>query len=207
MSIRVECEGITKSFDSVKSVFKDINLVINPGDSISVTGPNGSGKSTFLKIMTGIIRPTNGKIKYFAGDKLLNKDEFKQYFGFVAPYLNLYEEFTPVELIKIYSKIRRKDYQRETAIELLKQFKLYDHRLRQVREYSSGMKQRMKFILALLHDPQCLFFDEPSTNLDEEGISQVESVLNRFKEENKMIVIATNDKREKSYCEREFSII
>lgn len=207
MSIKIECRNITKSFDSVSSVFEKIDLEIRSGNTLAVTGPNGSGKSTFLKIITGLIKPTKGELAYFLNDNKITKDEFKLHFGFVAPYLNLYEEFTPVELIRLYAKIRQEEVNRESAIDLLKKFKLYDHRLRQVREFSSGMKQRMKYIVALLHDPGCLFLDEPSTNLDEEGISNVEAYIERFKDEGKMVAVATNDKREKSLCDREFSVL
>lgn len=206
MKLEINCIDIAKTFSSTNYIFENVNLKIKTGDCLAVTGHNGSGKSTLLKIISGILNQTKGKVEYSGNGQNIYKDNFKSYYGFVAPYLNLYEEFHPVEHLKIFSKIRDIPFEQEYYKELLHRFKLFDSRRKLIGEYSSGMKQRMKFVLALQHKPQILFLDEPTSNLDEEGISTVNSIINEFIVEKKIIIMATNEEREKSLCNKYFSL-
>lgn len=207
MKLLIDCNNISKAFSSVNYVFKDINLKINSGDVIAITGYNGSGKSTLIKIISGILKQTHGSIKYFKNNESINKDEFKKYYGFVAPYLNLYEEFHPVEHLKLFARIRKIDFDKDYYISLLKQFNIFEARRKLIRDFSSGMKQRMKFVLALQHKPEILFLDEPTSNLDEEGIESVNNLVKKFKSVNKIVIMATNEEREKKLCNKYYSLL
>jgi ABC-type multidrug transport system ATPase subunit len=206
MDIQINSTKISKAFSSSKFIFENIDLNLVSGDCIAITGHNGSGKSTLLKILSGILKQTKGKVEYFESGKKINKDEFKVIYGFVAPYLNLYEEFHPVEHLKIFSKIKDIDFDTEYYKELLHRFNLFEARRKPIRDFSSGMKQRMKFIMSLQHRPSVLFLDEPTSNLDEEGIKTVNEIVQEFKKDNKLIIMATNESREKALCNKFYSL-
>lgn len=206
MNIKIKCTELSKTFSSTNYIFENINLEIASGDCIAITGHNGSGKSTLLKIISSILKQTNGTVEYFFDENIVTKDEFKATIGFVAPYLNLYEEFHPVEHLKLFSKIKDIEFETEYYKELLNRFKLFKARRKPIREFSSGMKQRMKFILALQHRPDVLFLDEPTSNLDEEGIATVNEVVKEFIKDNKIVIMATNEEREKALCNKFHSL-
>lgn len=192
----IEAGGITKYFSYGRYIFKDINLTISNGDCIAITGENGSGKSTLIKILSHIIQPSSGKIQIKINEKLLKEDDFFHHFGFVSPYLILYEEFSPVEHFKITEDMKSVEYNEELALDLLRRFKLLDKMHEHIRTYSSGMKQRIKYIQALLGEPKVLFLDEPFTNLDSDGIEIVREIMRAHLEKGGALVIASNDERE-----------
>lgn len=206
MNISIKATQLAKAFSSAKYIFDEVNIELKFGDTLAITGHNGSGKSTLLKILSGILKQSKGDIKYYKDSSEITKDEFKTHYGFVAPYLNLYEEFNPVEHLKLFSKIRDIQFDTEYYKYLLKRFKLFEARRKPIRDFSSGMKQRMKFIMSIQHKPEILFLDEPTSNLDEEGIATVNELIKEFKSENKMVIMATNEVREKELCNKFYSL-
>jgi heme exporter protein A len=122
-----------------------------------------------------------------------------QHVGFVAPYLNMYEEFSGKENLRIISNIR--NLAGDTAAEaqkLLKEFGIFERRNDDVRTYSSGMKQRLKYAAALLHHPEILILDEPTANLDQEGIDVVRKRMKAQTAEG-ILLIATNEREDLEY--------
>ncbi len=192
----IEAKAITKYFSYGRYIFKDINLTISNGDCIAITGENGSGKSTLIKILSHIIQPSSGKIQIKINDKPLKEDDFFHHFGFVSPYLVLYEEFSPIEHFKITADMKSVPNNEKLAFELLGRFKLTEKMHEHIRTYSSGMKQRVKYIQALLGEPKVLFLDEPFTNLDGDGIEIVREIMRDHIEKGGALVIASNDERE-----------
>ncbi|MGQ9819281.1 MAG: ATP-binding cassette domain-containing protein [Candidatus Kapaibacteriales bacterium] len=201
-SIMIRARNISKSFDGVNYIFNNINFETYPGEIIGILGPNGSGKTTLLKIVAGLTQPSSGIVELFENNKKIREDGRTLLQGFVAPYLNLFEEFTPIELISIISKIRGEKFNSENVGYLLDFFGIRNSMNKIIKGFSSGMKQRMKYIIALHHSPKFLFLDEPFTNLDSEGIDKVIETIARFKNENNIIFIATNDTRERELCTR-----
>lgn len=201
-TITIRIDNISKTYDGVNYIFRNINLVVTNSEIIGIFGPNGSGKTTLLKILAGITMPSIGKVELLINKKKVKEEERKHHQGFVAPYLNLFEEFTPFELISIISKIRGERFDIEKAQNLLDFFGLRDVMHLMIKGFSSGMKQRMKYIIALHHSPKIIFLDEPFTNLDEQGIEKVKEVISSVQRENKIIFIATNDSREREICTR-----
>jgi ABC-type multidrug transport system, ATPase component len=173
-------------------VFDNISFVVESGQSLSITGPNGSGKSTISKIICGLLSPTAGQIEYLNGMGKILREDFHRHVGFVAPYLELYGEFTAMENLIIEGKARGLRNIEERASEILSRVGLFNRRNDEVRGFSSGMKQRLKYASALIHDPHILLLDEPMTNLDEAGIKMVLDLIEAFKKD-KILVIATND--------------
>jgi heme exporter protein A len=136
-------------------------------------------------------------------DKQVGIEEFKHYIGFVSPYLNLYDEFTALENLQLLSRIRATTQQNEVRLkELLNIVNLWQRRDDLVSTFSSGMKQRLKYAFALLHNPIVLILDEPTSNLDEEGVKFVQRIVKQQKEEG-ILVVATNNKEEASWCAQE----
>jgi len=206
-NININLESLSKKVSASELLFKNMNYSINAGEVIAITGPNGSGKSTLLKILAGVMKPTDGKITVNINNQDINIDNFYKYFGFVAPYLNLYEEFNPIEHLRVICKMRNIKFSNEIAMNYLAQFNLQEHYLKPIKAFSSGMKQRMKLILAILNHPSILFLDEPFSNLDEEGISNFEKIIDDFHNRDNVIFIASNDEREISLSNKKINIL
>lgn len=128
--------------------------------------------------------------------KSIDRDKVHSYVGFVAPYLELYGEFTAVENLRLEARARgmkRKD--QEWLDEILRLVGLFNRRNDELRSFSSGMKQRLKYAAALLHEPQVLVLDEPTANLDAAGIDMVFALIDKYRKD-RIVVIATNDEQE-----------
>ena len=205
-SLKLAGKNISKSFVSGKVVLNNVSLELVNGDIHAVTGENGSGKSTLLKIMCGVLRPTSGEIIFELNGERIAHDRISSHVGFVSPYLNIYEEFTPVEHFRLISRIRGATYNNEKADELLNKFNLFKRRNDAIRTFSSGMKQRVKYIISLLPEPQLLFLDEPTTNLDNDGITSVLNSVFEHQSRGGAVVIASNDEREISICQKVISL-
>ncbi|MDF1611330.1 ABC transporter ATP-binding protein [Stygiobacter electus] len=196
----IEVQNLVKFFGR-RLIFNDINYSFNSSTVYGISGPNGSGKSTFVKILSCIISPTKGKVVHKADNKIIEEEKLHNHIGFVSPYLFLYDEFTAEENLIHFSKIRGKIFEQEYSNFLLNEFNLLERKNDQIKGYSSGMKQRLKFVFALLHNPEVLIFDEPTSNLDNNGKEKVYEFINKLKKE-KLIIIASNEDTDLSYCEK-----
>jgi heme exporter protein A len=186
-------------------VFENISFEVKQGEVLSIIGPNGSGKSTVSKIICGVLTPTAGEVSLVddARKVMIGRDEIYMFVGFVAPYLELYGEFTAFENLMIEMRARKlltRNSQvakgsSEKALEILKFVGLFNRRNDRVKGFSSGMKQRLKYAAALIHEPSVLVLDEPMSNLDDAGRTMVLSLVENFRKD-KIVVIATNDNEE-----------
>jgi heme exporter protein A len=203
--ISIIAQGLSKDFNR-SSVFKDISFSLSSPASLSITGKNGAGKSTLAKILAGLLSSTRGTTAYSVQGKQIGIEEFKHHIGFVSPYLNLYDEFTALENLQILSSIRTAAQHNDERIkELLMRVGLWNRRDDVVGTYSSGMKQRLKYAFALLHNPAVLILDEPTSNLDAEGIDVIKQIILEQKKAN-ILIIATNDKEEAHWCEQQIQV-
>ena len=116
--------SINKSFEQYVNVLSDVNFCLNNSDSLAITGPNGSGKSTLLKIMAGVLSMSSGETKLEIDGQTISKNDYTKHYAFVAPYLQVYEEFTPVELIDLYCKFKGMKVNRGRFDLLIEQFNL-----------------------------------------------------------------------------------
>jgi heme exporter protein A len=200
--IFITATDIAKDFDR-RTIFSDISFSLSSPSSLAITGKNGSGKSTLSKILAGLIDPTNGSITYAVNEKQIGIKELKHSIGFVSPYLNLYDEFTAEENLQFLSRIRAATQQNKDRMkELLGFVNLWKRKDDVVGTFSSGMKQRLKYAFALLHNPIILILDEPTSSLDEDGVEFVQHIIKRQKEEG-LLIVATNDKEEAGWCTQE----
>ena len=194
----VEAKSVKKNFGR-RLIFDNINFQLNEKGIFGISGPNGSGKSTLVKIIAGIISPSEGEILHINNGGKIESDKLHNHIGFVSPYLVLYDEFTALENLNHFAKIRDVKFNKEKIDYLLNKFLLFNRKDDFVKTYSSGMKQRMKFIFALMHSPQLLILDEPTSNLDTEGKESVYSII---KEEglNNIVIVASNEESDLALC-------
>lgn len=198
--LQLNVYDISKDF-SRRSIFKELSFSLKCGESLAITGKNGSGKSTLVKILAGVLTPTKGKVEYVSGKKKMLENDVKHVLGLVSPYLQLYDEFTAQENLDILSAIRATKSLDALYLErVFKQFNLWHRRNDAVRTFSSGMKQRLKYIFALHHRPSILILDEPTSNLDEEGIAAVREVVEEYRKDS-ILLIATSDASEAAWCD------
>jgi len=193
-------ESINKTFGR-RLIFKDINFKLNSSTIFGISGPNGSGKSTLVKIIANIIFPSSGKLIHNLNGSEIKPEKLHNHIGLVSPYLVLYDEFTAYENLNYFSEIRGIPFNKERVVDLLNKFLLFNRKDDLVKTYSSGMKQRFKFIFALMHSPQLIILDEPTSNLDDEG---KEVVYELVKEEGRknIVIVASNEKNDLSMCEK-----
>ena len=197
-SYSIQSQNLSKLFGR-RLIFKDINFNWTESGIFGISGPNGSGKSTLVKIVAGLIAPSSGKITHKNSGSEIIPEKLHNHIGFVSPYLVLYEEFSAWENLKIFAKIRGVSFNEEKVTYYLAQFLLENRKNDLVKTYSSGMKQRLKFIFALMHSPEVLIFDEPTSNLDEEGKKVVYKIVSE-EGKNRIVIIASNEAKDLELC-------
>lgn len=195
MKINLIMKELAKTYPG-RPVFKDINAVVEGGKVLIVAGPNGSGKTTLLKIICGLIRPTRGSATLVLAGNEINGMEIRRYIGLVSPDLVLYDELTALENLYFFGNIAGLRFNKTDLENRLTQLGLDNRGNDKVGSYSSGMKQRLKYCLALLRNPELLLLDEPTSNLDDEGKALVSGVIKSHKG---IVVLATNEKSELDY--------
>jgi len=180
-------------------IFNGINFNFEKNGIYGISGPNGSGKSTLVKIIAGLLSPSKGRIVHKNADREIIPEKLHNYIGFVSPYLVLYEEFSAWENLIYYAKIRGILLDRVIVSDLLNRFLLYNRRDDLIKTYSSGMKQRIKFVFALIHKPQLIILDEPTSNLDEDGKRNAYDIIRKEAKKN-IVIIASNEQADLDLC-------
>ncbi len=146
-------------------IFRKINYQFISGKNYAVLGPNGSGKSTLLQLIACNQSPTEGAVRFSSNAANINADDIFRYISICAPYLQLIEEFTLSEQLRFHFSFKKSmDGMKENEIIELLGFQ--QHARKQIRHFSSGMKQRVKIALTVLSDTAVILLDEPATNLD-----------------------------------------
>lgn len=201
--MRIQLKDAGKRFNA-EWIFKDVNFQFEDKGKYAITGPNGSGKSTFLLLISGFIMPNKGNIHYHIGDIEIPVEKVNQYISLAAPYMEVMEEMTLEEFFRFHFKLK-------TAIpelsfrEMAELVTLENSFHKQIRYYSSGMKQRVKLAQALFSDVAVILLDEPLTNLDSEGTDLYYSLIEKFTL-NRMVLVSSNDEREYSFCKENLRI-
>jgi ABC-type multidrug transport system ATPase subunit len=201
--VRISVENIGKKFVR-EWIVRNASFELEAGQNYTFVGPNGSGKSTLLQLLTGIVPVTEGKIRYHAEGKEIDEDHWYKHLVIAAPYLELIEEFTLRELIEFHSKF--KPFKNRMPFNDFEDFMQLSHASNKtVRHFSSGMKQRVKLGLAFMSDVPVIFLDEPTTNLDAQGIGwYLDNVLNCT--QNQLVLLGSNVKQEYEFCENIISV-
>jgi heme exporter protein A len=195
MGLRLILDGLAKSYPG-RPVFSGISADIKQGKRLVITGPNGSGKSTLMRIICGFVRPTAGKVTFKIEDRKLIRLEIRPHIGLVSPDLVLYDELTALENLMFFAGVTGLHFSIDELSARLDRVGLHNRGRDPVGSYSSGMKQRLKYCLALLRDPELLLLDEPTANLDDEGKSLIGDIIESHEG---VLVIATNEQTELRY--------
>ncbi|MGB8657223.1 MAG: heme ABC exporter ATP-binding protein CcmA [Candidatus Zixiibacteriota bacterium] len=195
--ISLEARDLGKWFGQRK-VFDGVSFLMEEGESLVITGKNGSGKTTLLKILCGLTRPTEGEVILSSDGETIPQAKSRSAFGVVMPDLELYGELTARENLKYLSRIRGLFLREDELREKIARMGLAGRDNDLVSSFSSGMRQRLKYAFALLHQPQILLLDEPSANLDQEGTALVDEIVQEHKERG-IVVLATNEKADFKY--------
>ncbi len=163
----LEVRGLTKRFRS-RTVVDNVSFTLHAGQITGYLGPNGSGKSTTVKMLTGLLQPTNGQILFRGQDTRQDPLAFRSRLGYVPEEPNLYSYLTGLEYLQLAGRLRGLPETRvtEKANELLERLSLIEARWAPISTYSKGMKQRVLIAAALLHDPDLIIFDEAQSGLD-----------------------------------------
>lgn len=186
-------------------VFKNIHLEFNLPGSYVIMGANGSGKSTLLQIISGQLIPSQGKTSLKIKSKKINIENWYKHQVYVAPYLDLIEEMFLDEFIDFYIKF--KPLQKSlTKDELIKIAYLEDSRKKQLKHFSSGMKQRLKLVLAWLTEASIILLDEPCSNLDEKGVEWYKNMATRYSEGKLIIICSNNIESEFFFCKNKLKM-
>lgn len=186
-------------------IFRDLSYHFESGRSYAILGPNGSGKSTLLQVLAGNLGQSEGNIRLAsAGGSIPAEDLFRNV-SLAAPYLELIEEFTLVEHINFHFKFKpyRSEMSPEGVIDLLK---LHRSENKQIKYFSSGMKQRLKLALAFCADTSILLLDEPTSNLDQQGIDWYRSLAEEYSQD-RMYIVASNQPHEYEFCELQINVL
>lgn len=198
-------DNIAKLYNR-KVIFEKISFSLNEGVAFAITGKNGSGKSTLVKILCGVLTPSKGIVEFSVDGSIVQYPDYYPHIGLVSPYLNMYEEFSAEENLNFIAKVRNLGPEHTSRAEmLLNEFGIYEHRKKEAKFYSSGMKQRLKYCAALLHEPSILVLDEPSSNLDQYGIEAVRKFMILQKEKG-ILIFATNDKDDLEFADTVYSV-
>lgn len=185
-------------------IFRHLTYTFKIGNSYAIIGPNGSGKSTLLQTIAGAINPSEGSISYTVDGRLLTVDDYYRYISLAAPYLEVIEEMTATEFLQFHAAFKPL-IPNITIAEILTIVGLEKNADKQIRYYSSGMKQRIKLAQAIFSHTPILLLDEPCTNLDIAGYNLYNQLISTYCT-HKLIIVSSNDLQEYGFCQEQILI-
>lgn len=194
--MRIRLTNVGKRFNR-DWIFRHLDFEFHSQTSYAVTGPNGSGKSTLLQIIAGATSYSEGGISYFTREKIPAEKLYSKV-SIAAPYIELVEEMTLLEFLQFHSSLK-KWLPSLTSTEIITITGLENAAGKQIRYFSSGMKQRLKLAQAIFSDAPVVLLDEPCTNLDVAGISLYKKLVANYCN-NRLLIISSNDIHEYDFC-------
>jgi len=201
--VTLQASNLTKRYN-YQTIFKNFNYTFENSSTYAILGHNGSGKSTLLKVLSGYLTPSEGQMDIIINEKKIEKDKQYKYVNFIAPYIQLIEDFTLQELLNFHFSFKN-IIAGQTINSLLEVLELDNIKNKFLYQFSSGMKQRIKLILAFLTESNVILLDEPVTNLDDKGVEWYHQLIKQFTN-NRLIIIASNRKDEYYFCDKRIYI-
>ena len=196
----LDAQGLSYAFGRHR-LFSGVSLSAAGGEVLLVRGPNGSGKSTLLKLLAGLLIPEQGGVVYRDGETALDAAHLRRGLGMCAVEQNLYDDLTALENLEFFGRLRLGAGCGGRARPLLERAALWDHRNKTAKSLSSGMRQKLKLLAAVIHEPLFLLLDEPGSNLDSAGMELLHTLILEQKRRGP-VVLASNDPREFGYANR-----
>lgn len=202
--LSIQTENLGKRFNR-EWIFRKLSFTFQAGNSYAITGPNGSGKSTLLQILWGQSLPSAGKIQYLNRDIIVPPEDFFRRISIATPYMDLIDEFTLEEQVRFHFKFKpiRKGIAESSLIDIMY---LGNSRNKQIGNFSSGMRQRLKLALAFYTESHVVFLDEPGTNLDQPAFSWYLAELQKLPETT-LVFIASNNPAEYPHAREVLNIM
>ena len=201
--MQIELKQIGRRFNR-EWIFKGVNYSFQSGESYAILGINGSGKSTFLQVISGSLSPSAGSINYTKNNVELSVESIFEELSIAAPYLELIEEFTLTEVLNFHFQFKNRiaNLNNKDLIALLD---MESSKNKELKYFSSGMKQRVKLVLAFCSNTSILLLDEPTANLDEQGINWYKELVNKFSN-NRLVIVCSNQSHEYEFCKHQIQI-
>ena len=201
--MQIEATGLGKRY-AREWIFRGLTHTFITGSATAILGPNGAGKSTLLNTLSGQQLPTTGTLHYQKQGRVVPVEEVPPLLAYAAPYLELIEELTLSELLHFHARFKplRPGITQQRLVELMY---LEKSRHKLVRDFSSGMKQRLKLALALYADTPLLLLDEPTTNLDRAGVAWYQEHVHATLA-NRTVLVSSNVPEEYSFCTQQLNI-
>lgn len=186
-------------------IFRHFNYEFQAGESYAITGPNGSGKSTLLQVLGGVMMVNEGKCRWQLSNKVVEPERVFNYISISAPYLELIEEMTLKEFLEFHSGFKPflPGLEYSNIAETVGLGKAIH---KQIRYYSSGMKQRLKLAQCILSDTPMILLDEPCTNLDADGVTLYHRLIDVYGK-GRMILVSSNDEVEYHFCRKRINVM
>ena len=191
--MKISLQNLGKRFNR-EWIFRHFNSEFISQNSYAITGPNGSGKSTLLQVIGGASTLNEGTVVY----ENIKPEDIYKHISIAAPYLELVEEMTLTEFLHFHSALKEW-LPTVTVKEIISVIELEKAADKQIRYFSSGMKQRVKLAQAIFSNVSVVLLDEPTTNLDEEGIRLYKNLVNNYCKE-RLLIVSSNDKQEYDFC-------
>lgn len=195
--MKIILDNIGRRFNQ-EWIFKSLNYVFEEGGSYAILGANGSGKSTLLQILAASLSPSEGKIIYQKNGEVLDGELVFKQLSLATPYLEVVEEFSLEEIIDFHFKFKAYLPGANKAL-VLDTLALHKAKHKAIKHFSSGMKQRLKLALALFSDVPLVLLDEPTANLDEQGIAWYQQLIQLYGA-NRTIIVCSNQTHEYEFC-------
>lgn len=201
--MKINLEHIGRRFNR-EWIFRDVNYVFESGSSYAILGANGAGKSTMLQVISGSLSSSEGTISYTREGVLLNPENVFEHLSMAAPYLELIEELTLREHIDFHFRFKkyRSGLDPDLMINLMG-LKRSEHKA--IKNFSSGMKQRVKLALAFCSDTEMILLDEPASNLDQQGLEWYLSLVEKYSAD-RILIICSNQIQEYSFCKKQLNV-
>ena len=189
----VQAEGLTKKFGDFIAV-NHVSFSVGKGEVFGFLGPNGAGKTTTINMLCTLMQPTEGKALVGGFDVVKQADEVRKRIGVVTEKLIVYDRLTPVENLKLFGRLYNVPSQKlnRRIEELLKLVDLWEWRKSLVSNFSSGMRQRLNLIRALVHDPEIIFLDEPTVGLDPATARNIRDLITKLNKRGNTIILTTH---------------
>ncbi|MBC7510475.1 MAG: ABC transporter ATP-binding protein [Ferruginibacter sp.] len=199
--MQITLNNVGKRFNR-EWIFRHFDYTFSAGKKYAITGSNGSGKSTLLQVIAGSLSHNEGKVDFTVQQQVIEDEQHFQEISIAAPYLELIEEMTAGEFLSFHKQFKLLTIPDKEILEIAGLQKAVN---KQIRYYSSGMKQRLKLAQAFFCNSAVLLLDEPTTNLDPEGILLYQQLIENYTVK-KLVIISSNDLQEYEFCDAVIAI-
>ncbi len=205
MSTNILIKNLGKKFNR-EWIFRGIDFEILPKQKLVILGGNGSGKSTLLQVLSGFVSPNEGELIYSVNGVSVESEKIKDHISFASPYIQLIEDFTLSEMVE-HAKFFKAFRDNLSVKEFMEGVDLSSSKNKAIKQFSSGMKQRLKLGLAILADTPVVLLDEPVSNLDKNAIAWYKELITQHTKDRTVIVCSNAIADEYFFCERELDVM